>query len=645
MSRFFIILFILLPLSILHSQDTIYVPGDYSTIQAAIDAASNGNVVLVAEDTYYENINFKGKAITVASHFILFKDTSHITNTIIDGSQPIYSDSASVVSFISGEDTNSVLCGFTLTGGTGIPTPTYRAGGGIVLYNSGAQIKNNIIEFNTITNVTWADGGGIFILIYNNSNIVVKNNIIQNNTCTGTDYALGGGISLQTNGHTQISNNKIVENSISANVATGGAIDIWGPINELYIISNLIKGNTVQSNTGGGGGIDIYECTTNTPVIENNVIVDNYSSVYGGGILVDRVLDDSFKSGLINPHSTSGSGDVLAEQYLTNNTLYNNSAGVSGGGIYTADVTSNIMNSILWGNTATSNPQISGTVNVEYSDVEGGWAGAGNIDLNPQFLDTTYFLLSNTSHCIDAGNPNPMYDDVEHIFNPGHPMPPASLTLRNDMGHCGGPNSILGYWQWPFLIDLPSTPILVSPAVGDTIISNQVTFSWEDSDPMVLRYLLELDTTDQFNDFFVDSVVIGNSLDYTGLEVDKNYYWRVRANNAAGWSDHSEVRTFNTFITSVSENDLLPDVFTLEQNYPNPFNPATTIKYQIPELSFVTIKVYDVLGNEINTLVNNEKSAGDYEVEFNASALPSGVYFYKIKAGDFVQVRKMMLLK
>ena len=93
-------------------------------------------------------------------------------------------------------------------------------------------------------------------------------------------------------------------------------------------------------------------------------------------------------------------------------------------------------------------------------------------------------------------------------------------------------------------------------------------------------------------------------------------------------------------------------MFALEQNYPNPFNPATTIKYQIPELSFVTIKVYDVLGNEINTLVNNEKQAGGYEVEFSASALPSGVYFYQIKAvpigrqaGDYVQVRKMMLLK
>ena len=85
--------------------------------------------------------------------------------------------------------------------------------------------------------------------------------------------------------------------------------------------------------------------------------------------------------------------------------------------------------------------------------------------------------------------------------------------------------------------------------------------------------------------------------------------------------------------------------FILSQNYPNPFNPSTTIRYQIPIMSFVTIKIYDVLGREIETLVNNFKDAGRYEVELNASTLPSGVYFYRIQAGDFIQTKKMILLK
>jgi hypothetical protein len=456
--QFFAVLLILLPLSILNAQDTIHVPGDYSTIQAAINAANNGNIVLVAEGTYYENIDFIGKAITVASTFILDGDTTHIGNTVINGSQPSNPNFGSVVLFMSGEDTTSVLCGFTITGGNGSTSTNGRVAGGIGVLNSGAQINYNIIEFNTIDNVPLASGGGIWINDYNSSDIVIKNNVIRNNTCDGTDYAIGGGILISTNGYGFISNNKIESNSISAGItATGGGIDIWGPINEVYIISNFIKGNTVQSNNSKGGGIDIYECTTNTPVIENNVIVDNYSSIYGGGVFVDLDLEGSFKSGLINHHSTSGNSDALADQYLTNNTLYNNSAGVSGGGIYTADMTSNIMNCILWGNTAPGNPQIAGTVNVTYSDVEGGWTGTGNINDHPLFdMNSEFYHLWETSPCVDSGNPGPQYNDVEDPNNLGNALYPAHLTLRNDIGHAGGPASLWCYWEWPIPVELTS---------------------------------------------------------------------------------------------------------------------------------------------------------------------------------------------
>ena len=99
--------------------------------------------------------------------------------------------------------------------------------------------------------------------------------------------------------------------------------------------------------------------------------------------------------------------------------------------------------------------------------------------------------------------------------------------------------------------------------------------------------------------------------------------------------------------TSVGvDNELeIPIVFDLHQNYPNPFNPVTTIKYAIPELSKVMLKVFNVLGEEVITLVNEEKTAGNYSVEFNAAALPSGVYFYQLKAGSFLQTRKMILIK
>jgi photosystem II stability/assembly factor-like uncharacterized protein len=99
--------------------------------------------------------------------------------------------------------------------------------------------------------------------------------------------------------------------------------------------------------------------------------------------------------------------------------------------------------------------------------------------------------------------------------------------------------------------------------------------------------------------------------------------------------------------TSVEEEFIheIPKEYTLLNNYPNPFNPITTIRYDIPERSAVLLKVYDVLGSEIATLVNEEKQSGEYEIEFNAINLPSGIYIYQLKAGDFIETKKMVLMK
>jgi hypothetical protein len=97
-------------------------------------------------------------------------------------------------------------------------------------------------------------------------------------------------------------------------------------------------------------------------------------------------------------------------------------------------------------------------------------------------------------------------------------------------------------------------------------------------------------------------------------------------------------------VVSVNE-DVKPTEFALFQNYPNPFNPTTTIKYQLPEASFVSLKVYDMLGNEIETLVNNHQQAGNYELKFDASRLTSGVYFYKLITDKFTDIKQMMLVK
>ena len=105
--------------------------------------------------------------------------------------------------------------------------------------------------------------------------------------------------------------------------------------------------------------------------------------------------------------------------------------------------------------------------------------------------------------------------------------------------------------------------------------------------------------------------------------------------------------SYSSITTSVKdlELEIISQHYSLNQNYPNPFNPSTRISYSIPSQSHISLKLYDVLGREVAILMNKEQPVGNYEVEFDASDLTSGVYFYRIQAGDFVETKKMVLMK
>ena len=102
---------------------------------------------------------------------------------------------------------------------------------------------------------------------------------------------------------------------------------------------------------------------------------------------------------------------------------------------------------------------------------------------------------------------------------------------------------------------------------------------------------------------------------------------------------------YQDIITSVEDDLTMPATFKLEQNYPNPFNPTTIIRFGVPERSNVVLKIYDILGSEVATLVNENLSAGSYKFNFDALNLASGVYLYELKAGNFREIKKMNLLK
>jgi len=133
---------------------------------------------------------------------------------------------------------------------------------------------------------------------------------------------------------------------------------------------------------------------------------------------------------------------------------------------------------------------------------------------------------------------------------------------------------------------------------------------------------------------------IGDTLQLNSIHfVDENIGWAVGENGTILYT------TTGGVVSVEGETNSIPNKYNLTQNYPNPFNPSTKIKCTIPQTSNVVIKVFDILGNEIETLVNEEKPAGTYEITWYSEGLPSGVYFYRLQAGSFVKTKKMILMK
>ena len=193
---------------------------------------------------------------------------------------------------------------------------------------------------------------------------------------------------------------------------------------------------------------------------------------------------------------------------------------------------------------------------------------------------------------------------------------------------------------------VPAKVLLAEPAHEEATDEDSLTFSWYASeDPPADAYGFELAGDDSFDEMVVDSVTADTAITLGGLEWDSNYYWRVRAENEAGWGEYSEIRNIDILTTITEPVADVPDEFGLDQNYPNPFNPATEIGFRLPEASDVRLEIFDSLGRRVTTLVDNQMPAGTHQVTFDAGNLSSGVYIYRIRAGEFTETRSMMFVK
>jgi endo-1,4-beta-xylanase len=193
----------------------------------------------------------------------------------------------------------------------------------------------------------------------------------------------------------------------------------------------------------------------------------------------------------------------------------------------------------------------------------------------------------------------------------------------------------------------PIPPVLLSPTGSDAVQRNPL-LKWSSS-KKATSYRIQVTDVRTFASVKKDTTVADTTLQLTPLLANTMYYWRVSAINTNGASDFADFSFFTTndkIVTIEERNDLLSE-FKLMQNYPNPFNPSTNISYQIPSSGYVTLKVYDELGREAMTLVNEYQNAGIHNSQFSIinSQLSSGIYFYTVRAGNYVQTKKMMLIK
>jgi parallel beta-helix repeat protein len=419
----------------------------FKTIQEAIDAAPHGDVVVVAEGTYVENVRFNGKNITLRSTDPLSPQV--VDATIIDGNQ-----AGSVVTFSGTEDETCVLSGFTIKDGRaerggGISGGTFdkrtRAtirnntiAGNSASYGGAMSYCDGIIENNLVTgNSAQHYGGG---LAYCGG--AVRDNTITDNVAWGSDTGYGGGLALCramvqnntiTGNHAKdggglCSCNGIIQNNtIEGNSARdgGGLGDCHGTIEKNTIEGNdasrtggglawcnaTIRNNTITGNRAAGDGGGVYWCSG---TIENNTINGNSAEGGGGGL---AFCNGIIQNDLVTANSAQhcGGGLYWCEATLRSLTITRNSTEDSGGGM--SDCHGAMGNCIVWGNSASTGPQIYDSATPTYSCIQ-GWTGGGEGNIAPPsagFVDPdgpdddpdtwgdNNYRLRGDSPCVDSG--------------------------------------------------------------------------------------------------------------------------------------------------------------------------------------------------------------------------------------------------
>ena len=496
-------------------------------------------------------------------------------------------------------------------------------GGGIMLAASSGTLDNMNITNNTANG---SHGGAIWTNDSGGENSwadgwTMTNSVISGNS---SDW-FGGGIMFAWSRPT------VINSTISENTSNWGGGGVFG-LNGGF----TLRGTTISNNASGGGGGGIYVWGPldgiSPPVIEDCIVIGNETGSNGGGIGLDEAGDVLITGTyVVENHAAqyfSGISVYGSDVSFNNLTI---SAGTSGGGGVigiSENAHIDLTNSIVWNNSGENNfgsTDGTGSINITYSDIDGGFDGEGNIDADPLFTDASGgdYSITQDSPCKDTGTADTDGDGVDDITD--------YSGLAPDMG---------------------AYETTIAGLVGFTLYPSEtyVILTWNPTtDDAFQYYFLERSTDVEFTENIEGNYLTSTYYEDNSLEFDTEYFYRV-SYYANGQSDYSEVLSVTLEAVNVDGGEQLPAVYALHQNYPNPFNPVTNLSYDLPEDAMVNITVFDMMGKVVRTLVNDQQSAGYKTLQWNAAnhsgqPVSAGLYIYIIKAGNFSQTRKMILLK
>jgi len=486
------------------------------------------------------------------------------------------------------------------------------SGAGIYADSSACTISHNTI----VGNYSVTQGGGIYTRYCDDA-------IISNNTISGNRALRGGGMACIRDENITVS-----DNIVSGNYSFASGPSIRFQRSSGLITRNLVYGNWCEAfYAGNGGGIYTRKCGSDL-IVSENIVTGNNAAGRGGGIFCRE-----------------------ANTIIINNTVTGNRASLGGGFAARQYGHPLLINNIFWADTSENGQEIClrnqnfdpCTLTVLYCDVEGGESGvqiqpdcilnwsSGNLDSDPIFSGpgAKDFHLRWHSPCIDAG-------DFSRTDPDG---------TRSDIGALYFDQDVEG------IVELypPETPIVIPPEGGEFTYDRWVFNPCDDTLIVDLWSYLYVpgdgrsDPFDQHSDRFIpphDSLGENNISGYvSGLKPAGDYTLVCYIGDYPSGIIDSSYFYFSKEVSPPPRN------YALSQNYPNPFNATTMVNYQLPVDGYVKLEVYNVLGQKVATLVDSRQQTGYRSVTWDASNISSGLYFYKLTAGDFTETRRMMLVK